>query len=117
MTPHDTTHGAGSTATATAAVAGPHRTEPGRNRGERPRRGVTERQRPLWLLIPGGLLMTVIILIPLVLAVYLSLTDLNQYTLRRWLEAPFIGLQNYVDAFSSGLGHSIWLSVSFAVIS
>ena len=30
--------------------------------------GVTERQRPLWLLIPGGLLMTVIIVIPLLLA-------------------------------------------------
>jgi multiple sugar transport system permease protein len=111
-----TTRSAGGTATATVAVAGPGGTEPGRGRGGR-RRGVTERQRPLWLLIPGGLLMTLIILIPLALAVYISLTDLDQYTLRRWLEAPFIGLQNYVEAFQSGLGHSIWLSVSFAVIS
>src|SRR3954466_661881 len=87
------------------------------SRRERRRRGVTERQRPLWLLIPGGLLMTLIILIPLVLAVYLSLTGLDQYTLRQWLQAPFLGLQNYVEAFDSGLGHSIWLSVSFAVIS
>jgi multiple sugar transport system permease protein len=116
VSPDDTTRSTGGTATATVAVAGPPGTEPGRARGGR-RRGVTERQRPLWLLIPGGLLMTVIILIPLALAVYISLTDLDQYTLRRWLQAPFIGLQNYVDAFGAGLGHSMWLSVSFAVIS
>jgi multiple sugar transport system permease protein len=110
------TRSAGSTATATVAVAGPGGTASKQGRGER-RRGVTERQRPLWLLIPGGLLMTVIILIPLALAVWMSLTDLDQYTLRRWLEAPFIALRNYGDAFGAGLGHSIWLSVSFAVIS
>jgi multiple sugar transport system permease protein len=114
---NDTTRSAAGTATATQAVAGPAGGEGGpRGPGKR-RRGVTERQRPLWLLIPGGLLMTVIILIPLALAVYISLTDLDQYTLRRWLQAPFIGLQNYVDAWGAGLGHSIWLSVSFAVIS
>jgi multiple sugar transport system permease protein len=113
---NDTRRSAGGTATAAVVVAGPAGTEPRRLRGGR-RRGVTERNRPLWLLIPGGLLMTLIILIPLALAVYISLTDLDQYTLRRWLQAPFIGLQNYADAFGAGLGHSIWLSVSFAVIS
>ncbi|MEU4215839.1 sugar ABC transporter permease [Actinoplanes sp. NPDC026623] len=86
------------------------------DRREKRRRGVTERQRPLWLLAPGGALMTVIIVIPLLLAVYLSLIDLDQYTLRRWLQAPFIGVQNYVEAFQSGLPHSMWISVSFAVI-
>lgn len=85
--------------------------------GQRPRRGVTERQRPLWLLIPGGLLMTLIIVIPLLLAIYISLIDLDQYTLRRWLDAPFIGVRNFTEAFESGLPHAIWISVSFAVIS
>jgi multiple sugar transport system permease protein len=112
---NDTTRSAGGTATAAVAVAGPAGKQPGRM-GRR-QRGVTERQRPLWLLLPGGILMTVIILIPLAMAVYMALTDLDQYTLRRWLDAPFIGLQNFGDAFRSGLGHSIWLSVSFAVIS
>jgi multiple sugar transport system permease protein len=51
------------------------------------------------------------------LAIYISLIDLDQYTLRRWLDAEFIGLKNYVEAFQSGLLHSMWLSVSFAVIS
>jgi multiple sugar transport system permease protein len=81
------------------------------------RKGVTERQRPLWLLTPGGVLMTLVIVIPLILAIWISLIDLDQYTLRRWVEAPFIGLDNYVESFSSGLLNSIWISVSFAVVS
>ncbi|HEX5199811.1 carbohydrate ABC transporter permease [Paractinoplanes rhizophilus] len=80
------------------------------------RRGATERQRPLWLLTPGGLLMVVVILIPLVLALWISLIDLDQYTLRRWVEAPFIGLANYAESLDSGLLHSVWISVSFAVL-
>jgi multiple sugar transport system permease protein len=104
----------GPAATVAAGPAGP---QPARTRGERRRRGVTERQRPLWLLTPGGVLMTLIIIIPLLLAFYISLTDLDQYTLRRWLDAPFIGLKNFVEAFQSGLLHSIWISISFAVIS
>jgi multiple sugar transport system permease protein len=107
----------GGPAATVAAGRGPDRLEAGRGRAERRRRGVTERQRPLWLLAPGGVLMTLIILVPLLLALYLSLTDLDQYTLRRWLEAPFIGVQNFVEAFGSGLLRSIWISVSFAVIS
>lgn len=81
------------------------------------RKGVTEQQRPLWLLTPGGVLMTLVIVLPLILAVWISLIDLDQYTLRRWVQAPFIGLGNYVESFSSGLLQSIWISVSFAVIS
>ncbi|WBB67713.1 sugar ABC transporter permease [Micromonospora sp. WMMD812] len=78
---------------------------------------MTERQRPLWLLTPGGVLMVLVILIPLMLALWISLIDLDQYTLRRWIEAPFIGLDNYVESFKSGLLHSTWISVSFAVLS
>lgn len=99
-----------------AAGRPPASREPDRGRAERRGRGVTERQRPLWLLIPGGVLMILIIVIPLLLALYISLTDLDQYTLRRWLDAPVIGLKNFVEAFQSGLLHSIWISLSFAVI-
>jgi multiple sugar transport system permease protein len=80
-------------------------------------RKVSEQQRPLWLLTPGGLLMTLVILVPLVLALWISFIDLDQYTLRRWVEAPFIGIGNYVESFESGLPKSIWLSVSFSVLS
>lgn len=82
------------------------------------RRGVTERDRPLWLLAPGGFLITVIILIPLALALYMSVIDLDQYTLRKWLTTPFIGIDNFVEAITqTDLLRSIWISVSFAVIS
>ena len=82
------------------------------------RKGVTERNRPLWLLAPGGFLIAVIILIPLVLALYMSVIDLDQYTLRKWLTTPFIGLDNFVEAITkTDLLRSIWISVSFAVLS
>jgi multiple sugar transport system permease protein len=97
----------------TTLIRPPEETPPKQQR----RRGVTERQRPLWLLTPGGVLMIVILLIPLALALWISLIDLDQYSLRRWIEAPFIGFANYTESFSSGLLHSIWISVSFAVLS
>lgn len=78
---------------------------------------LSKRQRPLWMLIPGGVLMTLIIVIPFLIGVWISLTDLDQYTLRRWLSAPFVGLANYVEAMSSGLPAAIWISVSFSLIS
>jgi len=90
---------------------------PAEKKAERKRRGVTERQRPLWLLTPGGILMILVILIPLALALWISFIDLDQYTLRRWIEAPFIGLANYAESLDSGLLHSIWISVSFSVLS
>ena len=102
--------------TTTRNTSPPVREKPRTEKKPGRRRGVTEQQRPLWLLAPGGLLMTVVIIIPLILAFYIALIDLDQYTLRRWLQAPFIGLDNFVEAFQSGLLHAIWISVSFAVI-
>jgi multiple sugar transport system permease protein len=84
---------------------------------DRRSRAVTARQRPLWLLAPSGVLMTVVIVFPLLLAIYIALIDLDQYTLRRWLEAPFIGLDNFIESFDAGLADSVWISVSFAIIS
>lgn len=80
-------------------------------------RGVTERNRPLWLLIPGGLMMFAIIVVPLGLGAYISVLDLDQYTLRQWLSAPFIGAGNYIEAVTkSSLLNSLWISVSVALI-
>ena len=80
-------------------------------------RSPSERNRPFWMLAPGGILMVLVILIPLVLALVISLLDLDQYTLRSWISAPFIGLGNYFEAIrKSSLLHSIWISVSFAFI-
>ena len=82
------------------------------------RKSVAQRQRPLWMLLPGGVLMVVVILIPLLIGIYISFIDLDKYTLRHWISAPFIGLKNYVEAVTeTGLLRSVWISVSFAVLS
>lgn len=81
------------------------------------RRHVVDRQRPLWLLLPGGLLTALVIVIPLLIAVAISLLDLNLYTFREWLRAPFVGLRNYVDAIQQeGLLHAVAISVEYSVI-
>jgi multiple sugar transport system permease protein len=99
----------------TAGAPGPSRT--GRRSGGKPPRPLSRRQRPLWMLTPGGVLMTLVIVIPFLLGIWISLTDLDQYSLRRWLSAPFVGFKNYVESLSSGLPAAIWISISFALIS
>jgi len=81
-----------------------------------PRPGA-RRGRPLWLLAPGGALLVVIIVVPAVLAVWMSLIALDQYSLRDWLGAPFVGAANYVESFADGrLLHAVWVSVAFGVL-
>jgi multiple sugar transport system permease protein len=81
------------------------------------RRQGTSAGRPLWLMLPGAALLFLVILAPLALAAWISLTDLDQFTLRDWLAAPFIGLDNYLEAWqSAGLLHSLWVSTSFSVL-
>lgn len=73
--------------------------------------------RPWWMVAPLGVLLLIVVIIPAAMAVWFSLIGLNQYTLRRWTQAKWVGLQNYVDAFAdSGLLHSIGISVLIAVI-
>nr|WP_237719745.1 sugar ABC transporter permease [Salinibacterium sp. PAMC 21357] len=80
-------------------------------------RGLDKRNRPLWMLAPGGVLMVLVIVIPVLLAVFISLLDLDQYSLREWIRAPFIGVQNYVEAATrSSMFHAVWLSVSYSVL-
>ncbi|HTJ36787.1 MAG TPA: sugar ABC transporter permease [Dactylosporangium sp.] len=81
------------------------------------RRTVSRRQRPLWMLAPGGVLLLVVIVVPLAVALLVSTLDLNQYTLRQWTDAPNVGLDNYVEAWrETALPHAIWVSVGYSVI-
>lgn len=90
--------------------------EPGNQSSPR-RKGLSERDRPLWMLIPGGFLMIIIIVVPLVLGIYMSALDLDQYTLRKWISSPFIGVENFVEAMTaSPLLNAVWLSVSYSLI-
>lgn len=87
--------------------------EPGKGR----RKGLSERNRPLWMLIPGGALMLIIIVAPLLLGIYMSTLNLDQYTLRKWISSPFIGVENFVEAVTdSPLLHAVWLSVSYSLL-
>jgi multiple sugar transport system permease protein len=96
---------------ATAPARGP---VPAHRPGERPGR-ITG--RPLWLLVPGAALLVLVVVVPLALAFWIGFSDLDQFTLRRWLGAPFIGLANYVEALQSGgLLHSLWVSTAFSVL-
>lgn len=106
------------TAVAETAERPPAEAIPPRAGGGTPRRRpVQERNRPLWMLAPGGVLMLLVIVVPFMFAIVISMLDLDMYSLRDWLQAPFAGLQNYVEALtSSSLLHSIWISVSYACL-
>ena len=74
-------------------------------------------ERPMWMIWPSVLLLVIIIGIPLLMAVYISFLSLNQYTLRDWVHAPWIGLTNYLRAFVAGnvVGASTLASLGVSV--
>ncbi|WP_458113124.1 sugar ABC transporter permease [Arthrobacter sp. R1-13] len=89
----------------------------GRKGGQRRRRMSSEKNRPLWMLIPGGALMVVIVVLPMLLGIYMATLNLDQYSLRRWVSAPFIGAENFVEALTgTPLIRAIWLSVSYSLV-
>ncbi|MEV0714616.1 sugar ABC transporter permease [Asanoa sp. NPDC050611] len=80
-------------------------------------RTATRQGRPLWMFLPGGLLTLIVIGIPLALALYISLLDLDQYSIREWVGAEFIGFDNYVEAVKgSHLVHAIGVSLGYSAL-
>ncbi|QBD82515.1 sugar ABC transporter permease [Ktedonosporobacter rubrisoli] len=65
-------------------------------------KGAAVGKRPMWLMWPSILLLVVIIGIPFLIAVYISFLNLDQYTLRSWIHAPWAGLSNYITALTAG---------------
>ncbi len=80
-------------------------------------RGEVSRDRPIWLMWPSLLLLIVIIGIPLLIAVYISFLNLDQYSLRKWVAAPWVGVSNYVTALSAGnvVGSSALISLGVSL--
>src|SRR5258706_2822181 len=70
-------------------------------RPERGKEGIFD-GRPMWLIWPSIFLIVVIIGIPLLIAIYIGFLNLDQYTLRSWISAPWVGLVNYVTALTNG---------------
>jgi multiple sugar transport system permease protein len=77
---------------------------------------------PYWMMTPSLALLALIVFLPILIAFYLSLTGLNQYTIGDWLHAPFVGLRHYRDtllpqgAFASSLFNSVKASVAFSLL-
>jgi multiple sugar transport system permease protein len=69
------------------------------------------------MLIPGGVLLVAVIVVPLLVAILISLLDLDQYTFRQWVRAPFVGLANYLGAWQdTALGHAVTVSLAYSAI-
>ncbi|GAC1373231.1 MAG: sugar ABC transporter permease [Ktedonobacteraceae bacterium] len=73
--------------------------------------------RPLWLMWPSIILLVLVVGIPFVVAAYISFLNLDQYSLRSWVQAPWIGLGNYVAALTAGnvVGASTLASLGISV--
>jgi multiple sugar transport system permease protein len=85
-------------------------------------RGRTAGDRPLWLMWPNISVVLLIVALPFLIAVYTSFLSVDQYTLRQWVGAPWVGFENYVEALAgsnvlsvSALG-SLGISVAFSVL-
>lgn len=80
------------------------------------------RQAPYYLMMPSLVILAVIVFIPIVAALYISLTSLNQYTIGDWIHAPFVGLANYIAGLNphgplgGSLVNSIRASIEFSLV-
>jgi multiple sugar transport system permease protein len=84
-------------------------------------KSLTIGRRPFWLMWPSVFLLVVIVVIPFLIAFYISFLELDQYTLRSWVHAPWVGLSNYLTALTSNVVgvpalSSLWVSVSFSLL-
>jgi len=74
------------------------------------------------MMAPSVGLLAFIVFLPILIAFYISLTGLNQYTIGDWLHAPFVGLRHYVDTlqpggpFASSLFNSVKASLAFSLL-
>ena len=87
-----------------------------------PRRRRGAPRAPYSLMVPSLVLLAVIVFLPMLVALYISLTGLNQYTIGDWVHAPFVGLEHYLDglnpkgALASSFYGSIKASLVFSVL-
>jgi multiple sugar transport system permease protein len=77
---------------------------------------------PYALMAPSVVLLAVLVWLPMLCALYISTTALNQYTITDWLHAPFVALRNYLDGLNprgpltGSLFNSIRISLAFSVL-
>lgn len=60
------------------------------------------RRRVLWaLMLPAVVCELAIYVAPIVAGIYTSFLQVNQFTIRDWFRAPFVGLKNYIDVLAT----------------
>ena len=80
------------------------------------------RKLPYLLIIPALLFELLIHVVPMLAGVVVSFLEMNQFTLRNWAQAPFVGVQNYQVGLNfsgpigSGLLNSFLITVAFTVL-
>ena len=76
----------------------------------------------MWLMWPNVTIVILIVAIPFLIAVYTSFLQLDQYTLRNWTQAPWVGISNYIAALTGGnilqvtAVRSLGISAAFSVL-
>ncbi|GAB3002325.1 sugar ABC transporter permease [Amycolatopsis acidiphila] len=98
-------------------VGGPPDDPPRRARTRR-RRIPAKRWFPYVLLVPALLAELAVHVIPMLVGVWMSVQQVNQFTLRNWTRAPFIGLDNFALAarLSSPAGQQLLRSFTTTVV-
>ena len=77
---------------------------------------------PYAVVAPAVLLELAIHIIPMLTGIYISFIELTRFFIRRWTEAPFVGLENYGIAldFDSAVGkallHSFLITCAFTIL-
>ena len=80
------------------------------------------RKLPYLLIIPALLFEMLIHVVPMLAGVIVSFLEMNQFTLRNWAQAPFVGLRNYQVGLNfsgpigSGLVRSFLITAAFTVL-
>ena len=65
-------------------------------------------------ILPTVVAMTLIHFVPTLMAIYMSFLKLNQFTLGKFLRAPFVGLHNYRTIFGGAAGNALVAGIQYA---
>lgn len=76
-------------------------------------RGKAESRLAYYLITPAGLMELLIHIVPMALGIWIAFTALNQLNLTDWLNAPFVGLQNFANGLNpdSTIGQSFFAAL------
>jgi len=83
-----------------------------------------QRNRFAYLLVtPAALLMVAVHIVPALIGIWMSLLRLNQFTLLQFLQAPFVGLENFwsilfdpANPLRSGLGLAVRNTIVYTIV-